>query len=61
MLEQLINSLDNRGILVIQALIGRRCIELLESENSKPSKAKSADKDDHRSSNILLPNKEILK
>lgn len=49
MLEQLINALDQRGILIIQAMIGRRCIELLESEDKKeeikPMKSK-----------LLIPN-----
>jgi hypothetical protein len=35
MLEQLINSLDNRGILVMQAMLGKRSIELLEDQNEK--------------------------
>lgn len=33
MLEQLINSLDSRGVLAIQVLLGKRCIELLEGED----------------------------
>lgn len=35
MLEQLINSLDQRGMLVIQAMLGKRSIELLEDEEKK--------------------------
>ena len=38
MLEQLINSLDQRGMLVIQAMLGKRSIELLEDENEKKTK-----------------------
>jgi len=40
MLEQLINALDQRGILVMQAMLGKRAIELLEDENEKKSKPK---------------------
>ena len=36
MLEQLINSLDQRGLLVIQAMLGKRAIDILETENIKP-------------------------
>lgn len=46
MLESLINSLDQRGIIVLQALIGRRAIELLEAEQPKEEKK----------STLLLPN-----
>lgn len=35
MLEQLINALDQRGILVMQAMLGKRSIELLEDDNKK--------------------------
>lgn len=40
MLEQLINSLDQRGLLVMQAMLGKRSIELLEDENKEPPKTK---------------------
>ena len=50
MLQELINSLDNRGILVIQAMIGKRCIDLLEAEKDKPRKKP-----------LILSNKEIIK
>lgn len=50
MLEQLINALDQRGIVVLQALIGRRCIELLEVENEKKPK-----------SSLVLPSNELVK
>lgn len=36
MLEQLINALDKRGVLVMQAMLGKRSIELLEEENKEP-------------------------
>jgi hypothetical protein len=32
MLEELIKSLDSRGLLVLQILIGKRAIELLEDK-----------------------------
>ncbi len=35
MLETLINSLDRRGLLVMQAMLGKRSIELLEDEKPK--------------------------
>lgn len=35
MLEELIKQLDNRGLLVLQVLIGKRAIDLLEE--TKPS------------------------
>ncbi len=38
MLEQLINALDQRGMLVMQAMLGKRAIELLEDENEKKPK-----------------------
>lgn len=53
MLEQLINALDQRGLVVLQALIGRRAIELLEAENDKQEKKPK--------SNLLLPNQELVK
>ena len=49
MLEQLINALDQRGLLVMQAMLGKRSIELLEAENEKP-KPKATTKP-----KILLP------
>lgn len=33
MLEELIKQLDNRGLLVLQVLIGKRAIDLLENES----------------------------
>lgn len=40
-LEQLINNLDERGILVLQVLVGQRCMELLSKKHiatvTKPS------------------------
>ena len=35
MLEQLISALDKRGILVMQAMLGKRSIELLEEDNKE--------------------------
>lgn len=35
MLEELIKQLDNRGLLILQVLLGKRAMELLEVE--KPS------------------------
>lgn len=32
MLEELIKQLDNRGLLVLQVLLGKRAMELLESK-----------------------------
>ena len=34
-LEDLINGLDMRGIMVFQVLIGKRCMELLTIEKTK--------------------------
>lgn len=34
MLENLINSLDSRGIMAIQVLLGKRCIELLQTKKA---------------------------
>lgn len=49
MLEQLINALDQRGMLVMQAMLGKRAIELLEDENEKkPTKVE-------KKSKLLLP------
>ena len=50
MLEQLINALDNRGLLVMQAMLGKRAIELLEDEK-KPEEPKTKVK----TSKLLLP------
>ena len=38
MLEELIKQLDNRGLLVLQILLGKRAMELLEekTESLKP-------------------------
>ncbi len=41
MLEQLINSLDQRGLLVMQAMLGKRSIELLEDEKKPEVEVKS--------------------
>jgi len=49
MLEQLINALDQRGMLVMQAMLGKRAIELLEDENKTKTKEKK--------SKLLLPNR----
>lgn len=38
MLEEIIKQLDNKGLLVLQVLIGKRAIELLE-EKPKAKKA----------------------
>lgn len=35
MLEELIKDLDKNGLLVLQILIGKRAIELLEAEPRK--------------------------
>lgn len=32
MLESLINSLDNKGVMAVQVLLGKRCIELLQKK-----------------------------
>ncbi len=40
MLEELIRDLDQKGLLVLQVLIGKRAIDLLEAEN-KPTPKKS--------------------
>lgn len=44
-LQELVNNLDNRGILVLQVMLGQRAIQLLETKE-KP-KVKSS---------LLLPN-----
>jgi len=49
MLEQLINALDQRGMLVMQAMLGKRAIELLEDENKTKTKEKKP--------KLLLPNR----
>jgi len=50
MLESLINALDQRGMLVMQAMLGKRAIELLEDENEKkPKKTK-----------LVTPNKGLI-
>lgn len=36
MLEELIKQLDNRGLLVLQVLLGKRAMDLLESEGTSP-------------------------
>jgi hypothetical protein len=36
MLEELIKQLDNRGLLILQVLLGKRAMEILESENTSP-------------------------
>jgi len=36
MLEELIKQLDNRGLLILQILLGKRAMELLETENTSP-------------------------
>lgn len=45
-LEQLIDNLDQRGILILQVLVGQRCIKLLEDKHikdvTKPSILKPA-------------------
>lgn len=41
MLEELIKQLDNRGLLVLQIMLGQRAMELLESENTSPQKPKT--------------------
>jgi len=40
MLEELIKQLDNRGLLVLQVLIGKRAMDLLE-EKPKPTLKKT--------------------
>jgi len=37
MLEELIKSLDKQGLLVLQILLGKRAIELLEAEEKPKS------------------------
>lgn len=44
-LQELVNNLDNRGLLVLQVMLGQRAIQLLETKE-KP-KVKSS---------LLLPN-----
>jgi len=49
MLESLINALDQRGMLVMQAMLGKRAIELLEDENENTTKSK-----------LVTPNKGLI-
>lgn len=39
MLEELIKDLDQRGLLVLQVLLGKRAMELLQPEKPSPKKS----------------------